>query len=309
MTPTKAQNYAASTDPMVPGSKGRDSASVHRPVPDSRGFLWTLYGCNPANPRKADSKTAAYHDLRFLIHAAWRSWRAWHIGEAGAVVDHDGSLSEEDRDLLAALDIAIIVPSVSFDPPSTLNKLVSLAHSPWPLTMHVDLDIVWTGNAEPIWTAPLPPWDLAGVDYGYGHRYPIGVRKGEAMSIDGTPRVPCACLLLCRVAASLLDLETLAISGEWSDEVLMARAELAGRLKLGRIPNYYVWDTWEGSGWKLEYTPAIYAWTLTDPNGGAHSPLALHWGGGHGKRKALASQELAHYLGALYLRGVTPYPK
>jgi hypothetical protein len=242
-----------------------------------------------------------------LIHAAWRSWRAWHPGEAGAVVDHDGSLSDTDRDLLAALDIAVIVPAVTYDPPSTLNKLVSLAHSPWPLTMHVDLDIVWTENAGPIWDTP-GDWDFAGVDLPYGHAYPNqdGTSKNWGIVDDGTPRIPCACLLLCRLGhAAVLALDRLALPGEWSDEVLMARADLNGNLRLGRIPNRFVWDTWEGSGWTLHYGPLspynhkFLRWTTTDPGGAQHIPRALHWGGHHGKRKALASKALRHYVASL----------
>jgi hypothetical protein len=266
-----------------------------------RGFLWTIYGCSPANPRKGDGKTASYADLQFLIHAALRSWRHWHPNEQGAVVDHDGSLSGPDRDLLSELDVGIIVPRVTFDTPSTLNKVVSLAHSPWPLTMHVDLDIVWTANAAPIWETP-GDWDLAGVDLAYGHAYPDpdGTSKNWGIVNDGTPRIPCACVLLCRLAPpALLALADLALPGEWSDEVLLSRAELNGYLRLGRIPNRYVWDTWEGSGWCLSYCPQLRHWKTVSPDLGHHDPLALHWGGGHGKIKALASEDLRHYLASL----------
>jgi len=267
----------------------------------NRGFLWTIYGCNPANPRKGDGHTEAYYDLRFLFHAAWRSWRAWHPGEAGAVVDPAGSLSDADCDLLAALEIAVIVPEVTYDKPSTLNKLVSLAHSPWPVTMHVDLDIVWTDNAGPIWDVP-GEWDLAGLDLPYGHAYPDpdGTTKNWGTVNDGTPRIPCACVLLCRLPpGAVLALLSLALPGEWSDEVLLARGELNGNLRFGRIPNRFVWDTWEGSGWALDYESLIHLWTTTDPEGVKHIPRALHWGGGHGKRKAFTSEDLRHYLDCL----------
>jgi hypothetical protein len=266
-----------------------------------RGFLWTIYGRNPSNPRVGNGKTAGYVDLQFLIHAAWRSWRHWHPHEHGAVVDHDGSLSGPDRDLLSRLNIGVISPRVTFDTPGTLNKLVTLAHSPWPLTMHVDLDIVWTANAHPIWETP-GDWDLAGVDMPYGHAYPDrdGIQKNWGIVNDGTPRIPCACVLLCRLRpAVLLALADLALPGEWSDEVLMARAEINGNLRLGRIPTRFVWDTWEGSGWQLSYCPQLHHWKTVSPDLGHHDPIALHWGGDHGKRKALASVDLAHYLASL----------
>jgi hypothetical protein len=265
-----------------------------------RGFLWTLYGNNPANPRKPNGKTAAYSNLHFLIHAAWRSWRAWHPGEVGAVCDHDGSLSLADLEVLNECRIGLFVPPETYDPPSTLNKLVTLSQSPWPLTMHVDLDIVWTANAAPIWDLP-GDWDLAGLDLPYGHAYPNGTQKGESWGADGTPRIPCACVLLCRVVDRIADVFSCVQIGDWSDEVLLARAEENGLLRLGRIPNHYIWDTWEGSGWQLCYDPQLRSWMTRDPAGQPHAPICLHWGGHHGKPKALASESLRHYLGGLWL--------
>ena len=280
------------------------------------GYLWTVYSPPP-------SRVPAQHPIapmppgrnrianpsklfRELLFASVRTWRHWHPEAYGAICDHDRSLSPADRKTLFRPPYQVITyePDHTTNPPTTVNKLYSLADSPWEQTVHADHDVIWTADSGPSWDE-VP--DIDCVSLGRHWRPPVGyLSPGAHVALsplqDGLPKLwPCANLFLCRnrraAQAALAHHDP-----RDSDEAALARVEglrLITCATLPLPPRYFCQFVGNRDGWKLTYHAEkllCNRWLLTNADGFRVIPVALHLGGRAGKLRFLHDPDVRHYL-------------